>query len=34
MPGGLTWHFNRPPVQELEFEMDCRGVAVERVITA
>ena len=32
MPGGLTWHFNRPPVQELEFEMDCRGVAVERVV--
>jgi hypothetical protein len=29
---GLTWHFNRPPVQELEYEMDCRGIAVERVI--
>jgi hypothetical protein len=29
---GLTWHFNRPPVRGLEFEMDCRGVAVERVI--
>ena len=29
---GLTWHFNRPPVKELEYEMDCRGVAVERVI--
>jgi hypothetical protein len=28
---GLTWHFNRPPVVELEYEMDCRGVAVERV---
>lgn len=32
MSGGLTWHFNRPPVQELEFEMDCRGIAIERVI--
>jgi hypothetical protein len=29
---GLTWHFNRPPVQELDFEMDCRGVALERVV--
>jgi hypothetical protein len=32
MRGGLTWHYNRPPVQELEYEMDCRGVSVERVI--
>jgi hypothetical protein len=32
MRAGLTWHFNRPPVQELEFEMDCRGIALERVI--
>lgn len=29
---GLTWHFNRPPVQDLEYEMDCRGVYVEQVI--
>ncbi|RTL65577.1 MAG: hypothetical protein EKK41_20050 [Hyphomicrobiales bacterium] len=29
---GLTWHFNRPPVQELEYEMDCRGVRTEHVI--
>ena len=28
---GLTWHYNRPPVVELEYEMDCRGVAVERI---
>jgi len=28
---GLTWHFCRPPVQELDYEMDCRGVATERV---
>jgi hypothetical protein len=26
---GLTWHFCRPPVQGLEYEMDCRAVAVE-----
>jgi hypothetical protein len=32
MRGGLTWHFNRPPVKELEYEMDCRGLSVERVI--
>ena len=29
---GLTWHFNRPPVVGLEYEMDCRGVRIERVI--
>jgi hypothetical protein len=29
---GLTWHFRRPPVRELEFEMDCRGIASEQVI--
>jgi hypothetical protein len=29
---GLTWQFCRPPVIGLEYEMDCRGVAVERVI--
>lgn len=29
---GLTWHFNRPPVQDLEYEMDCRRVFVERVV--
>jgi hypothetical protein len=26
---GLTWHYCRPPVQGLEYEMDCRGVTVE-----
>ncbi len=30
---GLTWHFNRPPVQGLEYEMDCRCVNWESVIT-
>ena len=29
---GLTWHFARPPVQELEYEMDCRGIARESVV--
>ncbi len=29
---GLTWHFCRPPVIGLEYEMDCRRVATERVI--
>ena len=28
---GLTWHFARPPVVDLEYEMDCRGVSVERI---
>jgi hypothetical protein len=32
MKGGLTWHLNRPPVVDLEYEMDCRGVHVERVL--
>ncbi len=30
--GGLTWHYNRPPVVELEYEMDCRNVSTEQVI--
>jgi hypothetical protein len=29
---GLTWHFNRPPVLEIEYEMDCRAVYFESVI--
>jgi hypothetical protein len=28
---GVTWHYNRPPVVDLEYEMDCRGVSVERI---
>jgi hypothetical protein len=28
---GLIWHFCRPPIIGLDFEMDCRGVASERV---
>jgi hypothetical protein len=29
---GLTWHFCRPPVVDLEYEMDCRRVHIERMI--
>jgi hypothetical protein len=32
MRSGLTWHFARPPVVDLEYEMDCRRVARETVI--
>jgi len=31
---GLTWHFCRPPIAGLEYEMDVRGVGLERVIRA
>ena len=30
---GLTWHYARPPVRDLEYEMDCRAIAEERVIS-
>jgi len=29
---GVAWHYCRPPVVGLDFEMDCRGVDRERVI--
>ena len=29
---GLTWHFARPPVCELDYEMDVRSVICERII--
>ncbi|MEO6744340.1 MAG: hypothetical protein ABIN08_07655, partial [Caldimonas sp.] len=29
--GGITWHYVRPPIVGLDYEMDCRGVALERV---
>ena len=29
---GLTWHFARPPVEGLDYEMDVRSVPVERVL--
>lgn len=28
---GLTWYYCRPPVVDLEYEMDCRGVSIERI---
>ncbi len=31
---GLTWHYCRPPIAGLEYEMDARGVALERVLGA
>lgn len=31
-PVGLTWYYARPPVVGLDFEMDLRGIAVERTI--
>jgi len=30
---GLTWHPCRPPVQDVDFEMDCHGLDTEMVIT-
>jgi len=29
---GLTWHLNRPPVEGLEYEMDCRAIMHELVV--
>lgn len=29
---GLTWHYCRPPIVGLDYEMDCRGVGRERVV--
>ncbi|WP_347975892.1 hypothetical protein [Bosea vestrisii] len=31
---GLTWHFSRPPVAVLDYEMDVRGLSREIVIEA
>ena len=31
-PAGLTWHFARPPVKDLDYEMDVRAVAREIVL--
>jgi len=30
--GGLEWHYCRPPIVDLEFEMDVRGAARELVL--
>ena len=32
MRNGLIWHLNRPPVVELEYEMDCCCVHTERIL--
>ncbi|MBR0670999.1 hypothetical protein GXW76_07425 [Roseomonas soli] len=29
---GLTWQDCRPPVEGLDYEMDCRGIAMERML--
>ena len=29
---GIDWHFCRPPVEGLDYEMDCRAVFEERVL--
>lgn len=29
---GLNWFFSRPPIEEIEFEMDVRGVRTEWVV--
>lgn len=31
---GLLWHFARPPVEGLEYEMDCRDARVEHHVAA
>lgn len=29
---GATWHFTRPPIHDIEYEMDVRGVVTEIVL--
>jgi hypothetical protein len=29
---GIRWHYTRPPIEGLEFEMDVRGVRTERLL--
>jgi len=29
---GIRWHFARPPIEEIEFEMDVRGCGRELVL--
>lgn len=31
---GITWHYSRPPIQEIEFEMDVRSVRTELITAA
>ena len=30
---GISLHHHRPPIKELDFEMDCRGVMIEHVVS-
>jgi hypothetical protein len=30
---GLTWQYCRPPVVGLDYEMDCRGLEIEQVVS-
>ena len=29
---GVTWHYARPPVAGLDFELDCRGISTEMMV--
>ncbi len=29
---GVTWYFSRPPIEEIEYEMDLRGIQNERCL--
>lgn len=31
-PSSLTWHYCRPPIAGLDYEMDVRGVGIERFL--
>jgi len=31
-PSSLTWHYCRPPIEGLDYEMDVRGITLERVL--
>jgi hypothetical protein len=30
---GVNWHYSRPPIVSIEYEMDLRGVARELVLS-
>jgi hypothetical protein len=30
---GMTWHYSRPPIESIEYEMDLRGVAQELILS-
>jgi hypothetical protein len=31
---GVTWHYTRPPITSIEYEMDLRGCSSEIVIAS